>query len=548
MTKKSQKIIYMTLGGVFFLLTVYCLVRSFTLSFSINIWYDELFSMEFAKRPISELISLTARDVHPPMYYIVLRLFLLAGESIRLVGDMPGQLSPEIMAKITSIVPFVILTIYALTTIRKHFGFLCAGMFSFALMAMPQMPEYTIEIRMYSWGLLFVTGMLLHSFALIRNMLNGETKRWDIPNAIAILIYSVAAAYTHYYAAFCVFIIYAVLFVWTLFEFVKNMKKGGSDRINIRTFATVLICINLTIAAYIPWMGSLIDQITRVDEEYWILPAGIKDFGSAAKHLFMGYFDSYALQVFTAILFLVLSIILFVRTFVRAYKKRELSDILLLFGGMILPLVVTFGVVASIIIRPVFLTRYMIPSYGAFWLSVCAMASREIEELLCKENCEKSAGIFWKAVSVCFVLLMIAVGIADYRNFTGNEKYRKVTMDDTLGLLESISSDTIIISNFNQVQGMLGYYLQKVDVEADVYLYQEEPEVLIKEMVPHLKSMYDPIDIRNYLDSGKQVLFLGSFRSREDLLKDWEEEIGITCENHGSYLMERYWFDVFELK
>ena len=76
MTKKSQKIIYMTLGGVFFLLTVYCLVRSFTLSFSINIWYDELFSMEFAKRPISELISLTARDVHPPMYYIVLRLFL----------------------------------------------------------------------------------------------------------------------------------------------------------------------------------------------------------------------------------------------------------------------------------------------------------------------------------------------------------------------------------------------------------------------------------------------------------------------------------------
>ena len=121
-------------------------------------------------------------------------------------------------------------------------------------------------------------------------------------------------------------------------------------------------------------------------------------------------------------------------------------------------------------------------------------------------------------------------------------------MDDTLGLLESISSDTIIISNFNQVQGMLGYYLQKVDVEADVYLYQEEPEVLIKEMVPHLKSMYDPIDIRNYLDSGKQVLFLGSFNSREDLLKDWEEEIGITCENHGSYLMERYWFDVFELQ
>ena len=121
-------------------------------------------------------------------------------------------------------------------------------------------------------------------------------------------------------------------------------------------------------------------------------------------------------------------------------------------------------------------------------------------------------------------------------------------MEKTLSLFEDISPDTVIISNFNHVQGLLSYYLNRDGEDYKVHLYQEEPEPLIGEMVPGLETIDDPVDIANYLDGGKKVLFLGSFNSREELVRQWEEEFGIKNENQGSYLMERYWFDVFALK
>lgn len=63
--------------GIFLLsASVFLLGVSVILSFSRDIWYDELFSMGLAVQPLGELISITARDVHPPLYYMIVKLFL----------------------------------------------------------------------------------------------------------------------------------------------------------------------------------------------------------------------------------------------------------------------------------------------------------------------------------------------------------------------------------------------------------------------------------------------------------------------------------------
>ena len=142
---------------------------------------------------------------------------------------------------------------------------------------------------------------------------------------------------------------------------------------------------------------------------------------------------------------------------------------------------------------------------------------------------------------------MILVGAVDFRAFIGNEEYRMVNIEKTLDMLSGISNDTIIISNFEHVQGLLSYYLNKGDADYKVYLYGAESEALIEETVPGLVTIEDSVDIANYLDAGKDVLFLGSFNAREVILQEWNDEYSITSENEGSYLMERYWFDVFRL-
>ena len=542
MKKRTKITAVQHLGIIFFAAAIYCLIRSITLSLTTDIWYDELFTMEFATRPVKELISLTARDVHPPFYYMIVRFFILLCDSLGITGD-GAMLGAESVAKLVSVLPFFILMIYGVTTIRKRFGILPAGLFSFAIITMPQMPEYTTEIRMYSWAMLFVTMALLHGLSLLNSIMGRGREGWNILDGLMLWLSTTAAAYTHYYAAFAIGIIYGILIVWMLVYYMRVAKKKTEGKIGLKAAATLIVALNLTIASYIPWVSVVLRQVGAVKANYWIQPVGIRSFGSAVKHLFKGYFTNDLLAVVIAVLLFVLVAFLLVRTVLRTIRAKEITDAYTLFAFSVLPLVVLTGLVASILIRPVFVNRYMLPAYGCFWLAISVMASVEIDRVYKREKGQLAG----KIAGVMLAVLMIIVGAVDYKAFIGNEEYRMVNIEKTLDMLDSINSDTIVISNFEHVQGLLSYYLNKKDGDYKVYLYASEPEALIKETVPGIETIEDPIDIANYLDAGKEVLFLGSFNSREDILKDWNEQYQITSENEGSYLMERYWFDVFRL-
>ncbi len=555
MLEKSRSRLLNLTGIAFFLGAIICLIRSVSLCFSIDIWYDELFSVEFAARPFSELISLTARDVHPPLYYLILRFFRQIFIVLGLLGDGAGQVPFEVLCKLISVLPFFLIMIYSITAVRRHFGLLPAGAFSFAIMAMPQMPEYTTEIRMYSYAMFFVTAQMLHGYGLIRSFMGEGKRSWDIPNGAAMFLYSVAAAYTHYYAALAAGIVYGLFFVWMLITYLMGMKADDSkDRgrrtLNFKAFGLLVIVMNLMIVSYIPWIGILKAQASSVKENYWILPVGFHTLLSAAKHLFEGYFGSDTISLICGVAFVFLIAVLFIRTVIRAVKSGKREDIFTICSFLVLVLLVGAGMAASIILRPVFVNRYMIPAYGCFWLSVCIMASGELE-LFIDSVKAGTAGRVENALGVMgavLLALIVIVGITDYKTFIWNENYRKTEMEKTLALFEEIEPDTVIISNFDQVQGLLGYYLNRNENLYRIYLYQEEPEELIKEMVPGLESLYDPVDIQNYLEGGKKVIFLGSFNSREDILLDWKEELGIESDDLGSFLMERYWIEDFRLR
>ena len=96
------------------------------------VWFDEIYSLVFAFRPVRELISLTAKDVHPPLYYIILRAFLLLFDKI-----FPIMKSEQV-GKIVTIIPFFLILIYAITIVRKQYGFFVSALFFFCVCSMPQ--------------------------------------------------------------------------------------------------------------------------------------------------------------------------------------------------------------------------------------------------------------------------------------------------------------------------------------------------------------------------------------------------------------------------
>ena len=625
--KKLYRYIGMFLTAAAFLFVI----RAFMLCSGDDIWYDELFTIEFCKRPFGEMLSFAAKDVHPPLYYMItsvgIRIINAAANVFGLTYSIVAA------AKIMSVVPFMLMLILGVTVIRKEFGWLTCGIFSFAIMTMPQLPSYTVEIRMYGWAMFFVTAA---SFAAYRFFMMDRTKGTIIRDAVITMICGIAACYTHYYACIAVVMLYVLMLIYMINLRSKKKCVVGSienkvadpvcrvTRIGLIFLMPVIILI-----AYVPWLSVLIGQIGAVKSSYWIQPLTWRTLGGCVKFLFRPDISNAKLSIILAvILFLIYAVSLLnaygilkhIRNKVSGSNvsgsnvsisivsesnvsgnnvsipckkekydhKNQLQHQLqfgfICFFSMIL-LILT-GFIASVLIRPVFVYRYMIPACGVWWLafavfmgcgaeddenvsdseipgeeesdsemhdeeeSDCEMHDEEESDSESKKtNKKKIASKHMPIIRNIIMFAMLAVvvfsGIYSFHSFAGNEKYKHVQMAETDKLFESIEPGTRIVCNFNHVQALSAYMLDGRDNR--IYLLGGAPEELISEMLPSAEPLEDEAEIRTWLRQCGKVLFLGSFNSRDDVLTNLKEKYGISSKDTGSFMAERYWFDVYEL-
>ncbi len=164
-----------------------------------SLWYDETVSVYLAGQRAAELIAHTARDIHPPLYYLLLRGWLL------LAGYPTGQADPignslEFMAAFFSLFFGVLLVPLTWQLARRLNLRHPVPLLSALLIAIsPFGVWYSQEVRMYTLGASLGVVVLLATLPFLRrNVTPGRLRR-------AALLYAVAAAagmYTLYYFAF----------------------------------------------------------------------------------------------------------------------------------------------------------------------------------------------------------------------------------------------------------------------------------------------------------------------------------------------------------
>jgi 4-amino-4-deoxy-L-arabinose transferase-like glycosyltransferase len=143
------------------------------------LWGDEGWSFYFAAQPVGQLLALTAIDIHPPLYYLLLKGWLaLAG---------PG---PE-AARFLSVGCGVMLIPVVGVLGRRFFDGRTAAAGAGVTALMPLAVYYAQEVRMYGLVTLLAA---LSTYAFTR----AHQKRWQAAH-IAV---TAAALYTMYYAAF----------------------------------------------------------------------------------------------------------------------------------------------------------------------------------------------------------------------------------------------------------------------------------------------------------------------------------------------------------
>lgn len=570
-----KKITGRDIAGFFlFVFSLVMLGRSFSLCFSNDIWYDELFTVGMAEHSYSELVRFTAADVHPPLYYCIVKMF---ADLCKLIVPGVGTVIP---AKLVSVLPYFVLLLYAVIFLRRRFGLFVGGLFLFCVTAMPQLPAYTVEVRMYGWALLFVTAAFLHGCALIENYVNpkaGRQVRGRRLHGAALVIYSLAAAYTQYFACVAVVMVYLCLLLVFLFR----------DRRRVREW---LLYVAVSVIGYVPWLFALAGQLGAVSENYWILPLTWRSLGGCVKFLMKPAFSDDRVNTVLAVILFAAYLGLWCQWMIKlCHNRRVIRKIkgntgvfqhtneaeiletdgtaerffLATAGISVLAGLVAFGFAASFLIRPIFVYRYMIPALGCFWLGFALC----LNEILCKpmggckgeNNDSDAAGVLCKPgliqssracyLGIVLTILVTVVGLCDYRAFMGEEEYKIRLMSETEAALSMIGPQDSVLYNFDQMQAVTGYYLPE---KVERYLWRTEGETLIQEITSSCGTVETAEEIREMLErtqreeQEKNLWFIGSFNSRDDIVAGWRRD-GLEVEEMGSFLLERYWFNLYKI-
>lgn len=193
------------------------------------LWGDEGWSFYFAWMSPGQLLSATAQDIHPPLYYLLLSGWLgLAG-------------STAVAGRLFSVMVGTLLVPLGYRSARHWFG-VRAGLLAAGLTACaPLAIYYAQEVRMYG----LVTVLSLASMYFFSRGLNGaanaRSTRWL---KLGYVLSTAAALYTMYYAVF-------IPLAQLVYLLILSRRRGAPFARQCRQSLGALLLVGLL---YLPWV------------------------------------------------------------------------------------------------------------------------------------------------------------------------------------------------------------------------------------------------------------------------------------------------------
>lgn len=339
------------LGILLFALSIfYILFTSYLGIANLKIWADEIFSFFAVAPPFNEFMEIVIGNVHPPLYYFILKFFIK-------LFTLCGFNDVYIIGVIVSLIPVYLILILAATKVRKNFGMLTAGIFALCITSMPQLMQYATEIRMYSWGLFFVTASFIYVYEIIKE---STWKKWAI-----LTVLTICSAYTHYFTGIASFSIYLTLLVYILYKR-RDMLKNW-----------IISCV-VSVLAFIPWVSVALNQFNSVMEWYWIDPI---NFNTIISYIYYVLYPADVVVkgndlVAPTILGTIALIAVIVLIYQYIKSKKEINNSYAIWAIILFVSVPLIGIVLSLVYKPIFHIRYLVPALGCFWLGISILLAK----------------------------------------------------------------------------------------------------------------------------------------------------------------------------
>lgn len=208
---------------------------SLSIGMSQSVWFDEAYSITLAKRPIGELVHLTAIDVHPPVYYLFLHFW----------GGLFGF--GELSLRLSSVIPMFFAIILTAILLKRLFNKPFAGFATLLLCLSPMLIRYGFEIRMYAMATMLA---VLATIVLVLIEAEKNAKRRHLLQfAYAALV--ALGMLTLYYTI----VIWLTHFVYLIWQTVKSKKPILRQEFWLMYILAVLL--------FTPWLFVAIKQFTN---------------------------------------------------------------------------------------------------------------------------------------------------------------------------------------------------------------------------------------------------------------------------------------------
>ncbi|MBL8181824.1 MAG: glycosyltransferase family 39 protein [Blastocatellia bacterium] len=304
------------------------------------LWFDEIFSVHAAQQSWGNLFSFIAADlIHPPLFYVVLKLWIgIGGESVLWLRTLPALFA------ILSIPPLIWLTrVLKLPTLVAPLACLLLAFNGSVL-------KYSQEVRMYS---MLMCLSLFSAWLFARYYVKGKS-------FIPLLIINCFVIYTHYFGWFVVGSEIAAILLF------QRMK-----------WRRMAVMFGILAAVFTPWAIAVISAAESggvAQNIGWMQRPGIRQIVTLVFNLIEPiYYQSSSIDPISDVkvalpilLIIALSVIAFIADN-KARTEAQKDAVRLLFVFVVVPMLIAF-LLSWIMPVSIWGTRHLIILFAPFAL------------------------------------------------------------------------------------------------------------------------------------------------------------------------------------
>jgi uncharacterized membrane protein len=391
-----------------------------------SVWVDEGWSISFANQSLPRIIELTARDVHPPLYYLVLRYWVdLAGMSEAGIRSLSAV--------------FGVLAIVALYAVGAVLFNQRTGLFAAILLAVsPFAIRFAQMARMYSLLLLLSLVSFYYFLALVRRD----------EGSLGYVISSGLLLYTHAFAV-------SLIVVQNLY--ILTVIATGESNQTLREWLPIQA---LLAVLYSPWIVVLLSQYQRYSttHEFYAAPTTgdlMRTFisqagGSKLFLLFIMMGSVVIIGFYPYVNQPNLTYLSKIRSLVQQVRLTDLRETYLLLIWWLLPVVIPFAI--ATLMSPFYAQRYTIGGFGAFLLLV----ARGLDKLRSR--------YVWVIPVVVILGLTVTGPLSGYYQFQNTEKEQWNEAGEYINMNAEPGDLIVMNSGERGSRSALKFYLDRQDI------------------------------------------------------------------------------------